>query len=235
MKNNVLRIALCLLTLFCFKPAIAEEIKYNFSNGAIYSYQYSIQSSSSANAPTLTPQKNSDKKTLDFNIKVVGFQNNAYILDIENESNTYRRYITSNGTLKGAPAEDRSLFPFFITFPEGDWRIGSSIKQNAEITTFGKPIPVIFNLTLNKIDSIKNLAEISFDTKYNISDDKFFSRTMNLNGHITFNMAEGVIHKAEWKSNYTAKQICKEKHISRDLWNFEKQTSHTLSMTGVEK
>ena len=31
------------------------------------------------------------------------------------------------------------------------------------------------------------------------------------------------------------KLICKENAITRDLWSFQKQISHSLRMTGVEK
>ena len=56
-----------------------------------------------------------------------------------------------------------------------------------------------------------------------------------LDGKVIFNLAEGVIHQADWKTNYIAKQICKEIAVSRDLWNFQKQTIHSLKLTGVER
>lgn len=235
MKGLFIKTFLFLFLLINTKTLVAEEIKYNFTKGATYSYKYTVQTNSQANAPIISSKKSTDSKSIDFDIKVVGFQDNAYILDIGNQNATYRRYISPNGILKGAPAEDKTNLPFFISFPEGDWRIGKSIKQNTEVLAFGKKYPVIWSLTLNSIDNIRNLAEITFETKFNISDNKYFSRTMALSGEITFNMAEGVIHKAEWKSSYSAKQICKEVTITRNLWSFEKQANHILMMTGVDK
>ena len=165
----------------------------------------------------------------------MGFQDNAFILDIGSPNATFRRYISPNGSLKGSPAEDRNRLPFFIVFPDGDWKIGTSIVQNSEVMSFGKKIPVKWTLTLTKVNTIRNLAEITFETKFGVSDDKFFSRLINYKGKIIFNTSEGVIHQAEWNSDYKAKLICKEIAISRNLWNFEKKTNYSLKMTGVEK
>ena len=235
MKNKVFFLTVFLFCIFSPINVFAEQIKYNFSKGAVYTYQYSKQDSSSVSAPIIAPRKKSDKQSIEFVIKSVGFQDNAFILDIGNKDATVRRYITSNGLLKGTPSEDRSSLPFFPSFPEGDWRIGTASKQSTEIYAFGKKIPVIWILNLKKINSINNLAYITFEANFNIAEDRFFSRSIVLNGNIIFNMAEGVIHQADWKSSYTAKQICKENSVTRNLWTFEKQSIHSLKMTGVEK
>ena len=107
--------------------------------------------------------------------------------------------------------------------------------RDTEIFAFGKKIPVKWTLTLAKVNSIRNLAEINFETKFGVSDDRFFSRLISYKGKIIFNMAEGVIHQADWSSEYKAKQICKEMAIQRNLWSFEKKTNYSLRMTGVEK
>ena len=234
MKGKILGL-LFGLVLILNNQTNAAQIRYNFTKGAVYSYTYTQQDISAAAAPIIAPKRTSDTQKVDFIIKTVGFQDNAFILDIGNPNATFRRYIAPNGSLKGAPAEDRNRLPFFIVFPDGDWKIGSSINQNTEIQAFGKKIPVKWTLTLAKVDSIKNLAVIAFETKFGVSDDKFFSRLINYKGKIVFNMAEGVIHQAEWESDYKAKLICKEMAISRNLWSFEKKTNYTLKMTGVEK
>ena len=235
MKGKGLCIAALLLCLLCQTPTNAEEIKYAFTKGAVYSYKYSRQNSSVISASTFTPQKSSDNLNIEFNIKVVGFQDNAFILDIGNSEATYRRYLSPNGSLKGSPSEDRLSLPFFITFPEGDWRIGSTTKQNTEVLAYGKKIPVVWTLTLTNIDTLKSLADISFQATFGIEDNRFFSRKMALQGKLVFNMAEGVIHPADWSTQYIAKLITKEIAITRDLWNIEKKTNHTLVMTGVQK
>lgn len=228
-------IGLILFSLININCIYGDEIKYNFCNGAVYYYKYTRQDSSSVNAPVIGTKNISDSNSIDFQIKSVGFQDNAFILDIGNEQSTFRRYLLPNGDLKGSPAEDRDIFPFFIKFPESDWRIGSSIQDKDEIKAFGKDYPVIWNIKLEKVDNIRNLADIVFETKFKINDDRLFSKTMSLNGKIVFNMSEGVIHQADWNSIYTAKQICKELAITRNLWSFTKQTSHRLIMTGVDK
>ena len=234
MKGKILGLIFGLVITLSI-PIDAAEIKYNFSKGAVYSYTYTQQDISAAAAPIIAPKKTSDSQTIDFIIKTVGFQDNTFILDIGNQNATFRRYVSPNGSLRGAPAEDRSRLPFFIVFPDGDWKIGTSITQNNEIIAFGKKIPVKWNLTLTKVNSIRNLAEIIFETKFGVSDDKYFSRLISYKGKIVFNMAEGVIHQAEWNSDYKAKFICKEIAISRNLWSFEKKTNYSLKMTGVEK
>lgn len=234
MKGKILGLVLGLCSLL-IPQTNAAEIRYNFSKGAVYSYTYTQQDVSAISAPIITPKKTSDSKSVDFIIKAVGFQDNAFILDIGSPNATFRRYISPNGSLKGSPAEDRNRLPFFIVFPDGDWKIGTSIVQNSEVMSFGKKIPVKWTLTLTKVNTIRNLAEITFETKFGVSDDKFFSRLINYKGKIIFNTSEGVIHQAEWNSDYKAKLICKEIAISRNLWNFEKKTNYSLKMTGVEK
>ena len=155
-------------------PMNAAEIKYNFSKGAIYSYTYTQQDVSVAAAPIIAPKKTSDSQKVDFIIKTVGFQDNTFILDIGNQNATFRRYVSPNGSLKGSPAEDRNRLPFFIVFPDGDWKIGTSITQNNEIIAFGKKIPVKWNLTLAKVNSIRNLAEITFETKFGVQTTNSF-------------------------------------------------------------
>ena len=234
MKGKILGILFGTALLF-INTTDAAQIRYNFTKGAVYSYNYTQQDISAVAAPIIATRKTSDKKSVDFIIKTVGFQDNAFILDIGSQDATFRRYIAPNGSLKGAPAEDRNRLPFFMVFPEGDWKIGASINQSTEILAFGRKIPVKWVFTLKKVDSIKNLADITFETKFGVSDDKYFSRLISYKGKIVFNMAEGVIHQAEWQSDYRAKLICKEVAVSRNLWNFEKKTNYSLRMTGVEK
>ena len=234
MKGKILGLTIGLV-LMLFNPINAAQISYNFSKGAIYSYTYTQQDDSATVAPIIAPKKTSDVQKVDFIIKTVGFQDNTFILDIGNQNATFRRYVSPNGSLKGSPAEDRNRLPFFIVFPDGDWRVGSSVNQNTEIIAFGKKIPVVWTLTLTKVNTIRNLAEINFETKFGVSDERFFSRLISYKGKIIFNMAEGVIHQADWNSDYKAKLICKENAISRNLWNFERKTNYSLRMTGVEK
>ncbi len=226
---------LSLLFIFANNYAYSEELKYNFTSGAIYSYEYTRQDVSIVNALNNTPQKSSSNQIIDFDIKVVGFQDNSFILDIGDDNSRVRRYISNKGALRGAPSENKMIFPYFIIFPEGDWTVGTTVNQKDEFTAFGKQIPVIWTLTLKKIDKLKSLADITFEAKFNLADDRIYSKSLSLNGQLIFNMAEGVIHEATWKSNYVSKLICKENAITRDLWNFQKQTAHLLKMTGVEK
>ena len=235
MNKRTLCLIMILISFFCIDSIYAEEIKYDFSNGAIYSYEYIRQDVSSVNAPIITAKKNSSVEKIPFFIKVVGFQDNAFILDIGNDKATVRRYISPNGSVKGSPAEDSSSFPFFLVFPEGDWKIGTSINKKSDVVAFGKKYPVNWTYTLNNIDNSRSLAEIDFKAKFDLNDDRYYSKAMTLTGQIVFNMAEGVIHQADWKSIYGSKLVCKEVSITRELWNFHKQTIHSLKMTGVEK
>ena len=236
MKNKNYVLTTVFFLLLCTSSLFSEEIKYNFSKGAVYSYNYSRQDSSSVNAPIIGKKSSSNSQSLDFIIKTVGFLDNAFILDVGSEGATYRRYISPNGDLIGSPAEDRDVFPFFFVFPDGDWKIGKSFSKTSEVSTFGKKIPVVWNFTLKDIDSVRNIAEIEFEAKFKVAnEDKLYSKAMSLNGKIFFNLAEGVIHQATWKSSYGAKQICKEMTITRSLWSFEKQSVHSLKLTGVDR
>ena len=234
MKGKIFGV-LVLMLCFLNHTSSGEEIKYGFTKGAIYSYSYTRQDSSKASAPVIAPQKNSDKTSFEFSVKSIGFQDNAFILDIGNSDATYRRYLSSNGALVGSPTEDQTALPFFITFPEGDWRVGSTVKLVNEVNAFGQTIPVNWNMTLASIDSLKILATINFFAIFNVPDNRNYSRKLTLQGVIVFNMAEGVVHKADWETKYSSKLINKELAITRSLWEFQKQTNHSLSLTGVQK
>ena len=235
MRKRTLYLVIFLISIFWINSIYAEEIKYNFDIGAVYSYEYNRQDNSVVKIFTGINKSSSNNQKTNFAIKVVGFQDNAFILDIGNEFNTTRRYLSKNGIIKGAPAEERSNFPFFLNFPEGDWAVGTTVNQKNEVFALGKRIPVNWEITLKSIDKERNLAEISFVASYNLPEEKIYSRNLTLNGMMIFNMAGGVIHQANWKTTYLSKLICKENAITRDLWSFQKQISHSLRMTGVEK
>ena len=159
MKGKILGLMIGLVIMLS-NPSNAAQIRYNFTKGAIYSYTYTQQDISAAAAPIIAPRKTSDTQKVDFIIKTVGFQDNAFILDIGSPDATFRRYVSPNGSLKGAPAEDRSRLPFFIIFPEGDWKIGSSVTQNTEIFAFGKT-----TAKANRIEKRAPLAPIKIAEK----------------------------------------------------------------------
>lgn len=234
MKSKIIGVLAVFVCIFC-QTLLAEEIKYGFTKGAVYSYKYSCKDSSQATAPILTPQKGENKRAVEFTVKSIGFQDNSFILDIGNSDATVRRYLSPNGALKGSPSENASALPFFLTLPTGDWHVGSAVMLTNEFKAFGQIIPVYWTLTLNKIDNLKSLANISFAAKLNVPDNRLYSRKISLKGTIVFNMAEGVIHKADWETQYSAKMINKELAITRSLWEFKKETSHNLTLTGVKK
>lgn len=233
--KNWIAIAVLGLSLFGPSAIMAETLAFNYAKGAEYSYKYTRQDSSTAVAPVISPKKDSDNQTYDIKIKTVDIQNDAFILDIKSGKTTIRRYVAPNGAIKGTPTEDFSEIPFLPVLPTDDWRIGSSVTQKSTATAFGKQIPINWTLTLEKIDKDRGLAEISFSTQYSLDSDRQYSRNMIQKGKIVFDMIEGVIHKADWSSLYKANMVNKELAITRNLWSFEKQTNHSLSMTGVEK
>ena len=237
MKGSVIAITAILSGLICLNPCNAEKIQYNFSKGALYRYSYSYNATSKAASAVsaVTPAQSSTQGSTEFTLKVVEIQDNTYIVDITANGNTYRRYLDHNGALKGTPSEDRQTLPFMIVFPSGDWSVGSTIKQSDEVVAFGGKFPITTSLTLKNVDKNQNTAEIDFSTEYPATSDKIFSKNMILKGKIIFNLTEGVVHKVDWTSMYSAVMNNKEMAITRPLWSFEKQISHSLIMKGIEK
>lgn len=226
-----------LIILFCISPGLAGaiEIKYGFKTGNIYEYELSRQDSSKSSAFNVDSSRNNPKTAVNFAIKAIDFQDGAYILDIGNKDATYRRYISENGEIKGAPGETGQNIPFFLTFPKGDWKVGEKHQLKKELNIGNRAVPVVWNLLLKSVDNEKELAEILFSVTMQLPEDLLRQKEFNLKGRASFNMSEGVLQNAEWASSYGFNFSNKEMAVTRGLWKFTRQANGFLSLKGIKE
>lgn len=213
----------------------AVEVKYAFKKGNAYTYQYSQQSTSKAGAFTVKAEKKAAAPPTSFTVKAIDFQDGAFILDIGNKDATFRRYIKENGEIKGAPGETGQMIPFFLTFPESDWKVSEKHQFKKDFVIGNETVSAAWNLLLKSIDSDKGTAEILFAVSMKLPEDRLRLKHFSLKGRAVFNLFEGVLHQAEWNTAYDFNFSNKEIAVTRDLWRFEKQSSHSIIMTGVQE
>lgn len=226
-----------LLGIFCTAAisATAVEIKYAFKKGNTYTYQYSQQSSGKATAFTVNSSRNTSSQPVNFSVKVIDFQDGAFILDIGNKDATFRRYVKENGEIKGAPAETGQMIPFFLSLPALDWKVSEKHQFKKDFTIGSLTVPATWNLMLKSVDNDKGTAEILFTVGMKLPDDRLRQKSFSLKGRAVFNLFEGVVHQAEWNTTYKFSFANKEIAVTRNLWDFEKQSSHSLLMTGIQE
>lgn len=229
------RIILLLALLLCCETLSAAEIRYAFRKGYTYSYQYTQQSSGKIQTFTSSPSASQPASTVEFTIKAIDFQDGAFIVDIGDKNSTYRRYLRENGEIKGAPGESGQTIPFFMPLPAGDWKVSEKRQIKKDLNIGGKPVPAAWNLLLKSIDNEKGLAEILFAATMKLPDDRLRQKAFSLKGRLLFNLFEGVVHQADWQTAYKFTFINKEFAVTRNLWDFEKQVSHSLKMTGMQE
>ncbi len=233
--NRFNKLLILLLILALPGAARAVEIKYAFRKGATYSYQYTQQCTSKSSAFTSTSTRTVAVPATSFKVKAIDFQQNAFILDIGDQNSTFRRYIRETGEIKGAPAETGRGIPFFLTFPAGDWKISEKRQIKKDLQFGNLVVPSLWNCMLKSVDSEKGLAEIIFAASVKLPDDQLRQKTFSLKGRALFNLPEGVIHQADWQTTYKFSFSNKEFAVTRNLWNFEQQVSHSLLMTGIQE
>ncbi|MDD3147406.1 MAG: hypothetical protein PHD82_08900 [Candidatus Riflebacteria bacterium] len=224
-----------ILLLIMATCAGAAEIKYAYKKGSTYSYRYTQSTSSKSKAFTVSTAESSPPVSYDFSVKSIDFQDGAFILDVGDKAATYRRYIRENGEIKGAPAEAGQGIPFFLTFPEGDWKVAEKRQVRKSLSLGNKDVMAIWSLLLKSVDNEKGLAEILFTANLSLPEDQLRQKGFSLKGRVVFNMLEGVIHQADWQTTYKFNFSNKAFAITRNLWVFEKQSSHTLAMTGIQE
>ncbi len=233
--NRFKKLLLLLVLLALPDKGGAVEIKYAFRKGVNYSYQYTQQSISKSSAFTTNTTRNVAMPTANFRVKAIDFQQDAFILDIGDQNSTFRRYIKESGEIKGAPAETGRGIPFFLTFPPGDWKISEKRQIKKDLQFGNLVVPAVWNCMLKSVDSEKGLAEIIFAASVKLPDDQLRQKTFTLKGRALFNLPEGVIHQADWQTIYKLSFSNKEFAVTRNLWNFEQQISHSLLMTGIQE
>lgn len=223
--------------LICFsvQPIEAVEIKYGFKAGNTYEYEYARQDSSKSSALKMNSSRNSPKTLVNFVVKVIAFQDSAYILDIGNKEATFRRYVKENGEIKGAPGETGQAIPFFLTFPGGDWKIGDKHQIRKDMALDNRLIPVTWNLLLKSVDREKEIAEILFSVAMKLPDDRLRQKEFAMKGRALFNLNEGVLQQAEWTTAYRFAFSNKEMAVTRALWSFDKQGNTSITLKGIRE
>ncbi|MGI6446477.1 MAG: hypothetical protein ACOX2I_12400 [Candidatus Ozemobacteraceae bacterium] len=211
------------------------EIKYSFKPGITYTYKYTFESSSSVTS--LGNVKTNVQKPVynTFTIKTIAFQDNAFVLDIEHNKLTYRRYIKPNGEIKGAVSETGTELPVFLSFPDTDWKIGESHQITKSVKIKNTDFTTVWNILLRSVNNDTGLAEIAFTATLPLPQDQLRRKTFSLNGTVIFNVFEGVVYRADWVSKYSLDFYNKEIAVIRNMWKFENELRHSLIMENLEE
>ncbi|MDD3001572.1 MAG: hypothetical protein PHF29_07445, partial [Candidatus Riflebacteria bacterium] len=196
---------------------------------------YSFESSSSVTS--LGKEKTKEQKPFysNFTIKTIAFQDNAFVLDIEHNDSTYRRYIKPNGEIKGAVSETGTELPVFLSFPDSDWKIGESYQISKSVRIKNTDVTAIWNIFLKSVNNDTGLAEIAFTATLPLPQDQLRKKSFSLNGTVIFNTFEGVVYRADWVSKYKFDFYNKEIAIIRNMWKFENELRHSLIMENLEE
>ena len=213
----------------------AAELAYKFQIGQTYKYKYENRINSKMSVLEKATQQNKKNTPIEFSIKAIAFDNNAFITDINSNGKTTRRYIKPNGELKGSPAEAGQHFPFFLTFPNEDLAIDSPYNTSHTVVLGKKEFQANRTLILKSYDETTGIAELTFRAIIKLPEVKTGKKALSLNGKFSFNVIEGILINASWVSKYSFGYFNKESAISRDLWNFEHEQKHAIILTKVEE
>ncbi len=211
-----------------------KELAFNFETGSNYSYSYKTRSNSKSTLFDITNNKENKTKTAKFDIKCIAYQNDAFILDIKKDNLTIRRYLKKNGELKGSPSEVGVELPFFITFPNGNWKVSQTHKTSKNIRINNVNCPATWLLTLRSLDPKDSLAIIDFSAQVNLPQDQTRKKSLKLEGKVWFDYFKGNITKANWISKYNLNFSNKEIAVIRDLWTIETNSWHSLELLNTE-
>ncbi len=215
--------------------AFAIELKYAYKTGQTYEYELEKSDiSRTVSHKSNFEFKKPAEKTI-FSVKTIDFQENAFILDIRNDQGTFRRYIKENGELKGAPGEAGQPIPFFLILPDDDWKLSEKKLVSKNLTIGSTSVPMAYNMQLIAIDKEKNLAEIAFAAQMRLPEDKMRKKKFLLKGKAFFNLSEGVMQSGEWTVSYGFNFVNREMAVSRNIWNFEKQTTMSLNLKAIKE
>lgn len=215
--------------------ARAEQIKFAFRTGATYEYELTSSSGSSSNSMGRNFSDTSNKSKSKFELKIIDFQDGAFIVDIKSNEKTLRRYIKENGDISGAPGEAGKQVPFFLAMPEIDWQQGQRHQTDRPLKLGKVEIPAIWQLLLKAIDKEKGTAEVWFTANAKLPEDKVRQKSFSLKGKMTFDLSQGIINKADWSTQYTFSLKNKEIAVTRDLWKFDEKSIFSLKLLDIKE
>jgi len=226
-----------LVTAFCTALPVAEavQLKYSFQPGKTYDYQITESENSSFSAYKMNSSGSSNSGGIDFSIRSIAFQDNAFIVDINSGQGSVRRYIKENGEIKGAPSETGLGIPFLIIFPAEDWKINERKQLRKELSIGNQKVSATWNLLLKSHDAENNIAEVLFVLALKLPEDRLRKKDISIKGRVLFNLASGIIQQAEWNSSYQFEMVNREMAVSRPLWKFSRQTSHSLVLKNIRE
>lgn len=233
MKKKAIKITICLLAFIAiFNLAFARsvELKYNFTPGKTYVYELSTSSSSTCNSfrVNLNQEKQASSKV--FELKVIDFQNNSFVIDIKSDDRIIRRYIRPDGKLMGAPSESGKQTPFFISFPQGAWQINQEHVEN-RVFALGNSQAKWTSTITNLRD---NVAQIAFNASLSLPSDRDRQKQASISGNADFNLTQGLIQQAQWAINYSFSFTNREFAVSRNVYSFHKQIFCVLQLIDIK-
>ncbi len=235
--RNCLKISV--ISLFLIFSGIqslrAVEVKYSFKTGFTYSYEYVSKHSTEFKAFQISGKKDSDKFSQEFEIKILSFDNNAYVADIISNGHSIRRYISPTGKLVGAPTETGQKIPFLLTFPTGDWKVGTTKKTSKNLKIGNKTFQMNWLLKLKDYSDETNLAEIVFSGLLDFPEDRIKQKNFDYKGKIKFDLTNGCINQADWLITYQFSFLNKELAVIRPMWEFAETHRYSLKLKGVRE
>ncbi|MGM0598405.1 MAG: hypothetical protein ACQETH_01190 [Candidatus Rifleibacteriota bacterium] len=236
--NRIKRIKQSLLFIFAFICITAPKLwpvnlEFNPETGSTYNYQHSGRHESKSYIFNQEFTEKNESFDFDFQVKVIDFQNDSFIVDITRNQNTFRRYLKSDFIIAGAPSE--VLLPLVITLPDKDWKKGTQHNISSRLNLGRFEVPAQIDLLLKDISKEKNTAEIWFAGKLNLPQDRLRKKSFSVKGKIFFDLKKRVIRKADWYSEYSFNIINKEFAVTRDLWKIQLKTTNTVQLKGIDK
>ena len=210
------------VTTFFFCPKV----------GSAYSFEVASSLSSEFTAFE-TNQPASIAATGTVTVRVIGFRQGMYILDIwENENHT-RRFLKPDGTVLGAPGEEPTRLPFFWSLPAGDWEVGQVHRIQKSIPVGSGTVLAAWDLTFKDVDAKTGRARLEIAGHVGLPSDRLIQRSIHAKGMLFFNPAEGCFDQGDWTVSYSLSYSNKEIAVMRDLWNVVESRRISFRLKGV--
>lgn len=232
MKRILSRVSLLLLLVSPLSLG-AETIKFALRPGNVYEYKLTASQSNESRALVSSFNSSGKNNETSFSLNVIDFQEDAFIVDISNGGQVFRRYIREDGSISGAPGEAGQQIPFFMSFPAGDWQPGQRHQLKKPIRLGRQSFTANWQMLLKSVDKEKNLAEILFNCVPELPASRLARRNFTLKGRMIFDLTQGTVNRAEWITEYNFQLHNKEVAISRNLWALKQKASYSLQLVNI--
>lgn len=210
----------------------AVTLSFNPKVGSAYAFEVGTRLTSEF-AAFDTKQPANVAATGTINLRIIGFRQGMFILDLwENENHT-RRFLKPDGTVVGAPGEDQVRMPFFWTLPAGDWQPGQPHRLQRALPLGQGTVVADWELVLQEVDATTGRARIGVTGQVALPSDRLIQRTMKAKGTLFFDPAAGCFDQGDWALSYSLAYSNKEIAVMRGLWKVEETRTVSFRLKGI--